>query len=137
MSDAIHEDNETWESDSLSEIDTSLWIRFDRKSPFTRVLHSRQVILDNVVLCLCEAGVRGQDLVQRCVLLYLLAGDIIPPFFLNLYSIQYCNGNKHVQLNKRDKRSLCFELIVWGGGGIYIIYLINDKVCTTMRLYMK
>lgn len=67
MLDAIHEDNETWESDSLSEIDTSLWIRFDRKSPFTRVLHSRQVILDNVVLCLCEAGARGQDLVQRCV----------------------------------------------------------------------
>lgn len=82
MSDAIHEDNETWESDSLSEIDTSLWIRFDRKSPFTRVLNSRQVILDNVVLCLCEAGVRGQDLVQ------LLASDIIPPVFLNLYSLQ-------------------------------------------------
>lgn len=81
MSDAIHEDNETWESDSLSEIDTSLWIRFDRKSPFTRVLHSRQVILDNVVLCLCEAGVRGQDLVQRRAFLYLLAGDIFSPFF--------------------------------------------------------
>lgn len=114
MSDAIHEDNETWESDSLSEIDTSLWIRFDRKSPFTRVLHSRQVILDNVVLCLCEAGVRGQDLVQ------LLASDIIPLFFLNLYSLQFCNGSKHVQLNKRNKRSLYFELIAGDTQAEYI-----------------
>lgn len=128
MSDAIHEDNETWESDSLSEIDTSLWIRFDRKSPFTRVLHSRQVILDNVVLCLCAAGVRGQDLVQRCVFLYLLAGDIIPPFFLNLYSLQFCNGSKHVQLNKRNKRSLYFELIVGGTQWEYIYLLLTKSV---------